>query len=195
MTGTLIKNSNQHNKIMLFMICIYALHMANLLCLLNILPYFLWLILRIVVHGEPFLRKIEPLSARPFNFPKEFHLTEMEVNQNQHLVFLFSKFSCHFNFRLSVIGSRSERPLPHWSGTENSEVRVLRRKQQSFVSSAYSVYPEHLIATADDHMNTNETEVDYSSHLDEVETLLRCYTAVTYFSSYRSTTASTECAG
>lgn len=63
------------------------------------------------------------------------------------------------------------------------------------MSSAYSVYPEHLTVTADDHMNTNETEVDYSSHLDEVETLLRCYTAVMYLSSYRSTTASTECAG
>ncbi|KAF4096781.1 hypothetical protein G5714_022750 [Onychostoma macrolepis] len=34
---------------------------------------------RIVVHGEPFLRTIEPLSARPFNFPKEFHLTEAEA--------------------------------------------------------------------------------------------------------------------
>uniref|UniRef100_A0A671QDQ7 Deoxyribonuclease n=1 Tax=Sinocyclocheilus anshuiensis TaxID=1608454 RepID=A0A671QDQ7_9TELE len=34
---------------------------------------------RIVVHGEPFLRTIEPLSARPFNFPKEFQLTEAEA--------------------------------------------------------------------------------------------------------------------
>ncbi len=138
---------------MLFKICIYALHMANLLCLLNIWPYFLWLILRIVVHGEPFLRTIEPLSARPFNFPKEFHLTEAEVNQNRYLLFLFCTLYCHFNFRLSFIGSRSEWSLPHWGGTQNSEVRVLHRKQQSFVSSAYSVYSEYLTATADDHMN------------------------------------------
>ncbi|XP_043080225.1 deoxyribonuclease-1-like 1 [Puntigrus tetrazona] len=34
---------------------------------------------RIVVHGEPFLRMIEPLSAQPFNFPKELHLTEAEA--------------------------------------------------------------------------------------------------------------------
>ncbi|KAK2885692.1 hypothetical protein QQF64_020884 [Cirrhinus molitorella] len=34
---------------------------------------------RIVVHGEPFLRTIEPLSAQPFNFPKEFRLTEAEA--------------------------------------------------------------------------------------------------------------------
>ncbi|RXN23561.1 deoxyribonuclease gamma-like protein [Labeo rohita] len=34
---------------------------------------------RIVVHGEQFLRTIEPLSAQPFNFPKEFRLTETEA--------------------------------------------------------------------------------------------------------------------
>lgn len=57
-----------------------------------------------------------------------------------------------FQLQLSFIGSRSERSLPHWGGTQNSEVRVLHKKQQSFVSSAYSVYSEHLTATADDHM-------------------------------------------
>ncbi|ROL53291.1 Deoxyribonuclease gamma [Anabarilius grahami] len=34
---------------------------------------------RIVVHGEPFLKTIEPFSAQPFNFPKEFHLTEAQA--------------------------------------------------------------------------------------------------------------------
>ncbi|XDV45852.1 hypothetical protein PO909_013874 [Leuciscus waleckii] len=34
---------------------------------------------RIVVHGEPFLRTIEPLSAKPFNFPKELRLTEAQA--------------------------------------------------------------------------------------------------------------------
>ncbi|XP_077070543.1 deoxyribonuclease-1-like 1 isoform X3 [Siphateles boraxobius] len=34
---------------------------------------------RIVVHGEPFLKTIEPFSAKPFNFPKEFHLTEAQA--------------------------------------------------------------------------------------------------------------------
>ncbi|XP_051518161.1 deoxyribonuclease gamma-like isoform X2 [Myxocyprinus asiaticus] len=34
---------------------------------------------RIVVHGEPFLRAIEPFSAQPFNFAKEFHLTEAQA--------------------------------------------------------------------------------------------------------------------
>uniref|UniRef100_A0A8C1S5U2 Deoxyribonuclease n=2 Tax=Cyprinus carpio TaxID=7962 RepID=A0A8C1S5U2_CYPCA len=34
---------------------------------------------RIVVHGEPFLRTIEPLSARPYIFPKELKLTEAEA--------------------------------------------------------------------------------------------------------------------
>ncbi|KAK7132173.1 hypothetical protein R3I93_018662 [Phoxinus phoxinus] len=34
---------------------------------------------RIVVHGEPFLRTIVPLSAQPFNFPKELHLTEAQA--------------------------------------------------------------------------------------------------------------------
>ncbi len=130
MTGMLIKT-----QIMLFKICIYALHMANFMLLIFDLTFMvnpqnccarrtilnnrtvisilcltllLWLILRIVVHGEPFLRTIEPLSARPFNFPKEFHLTEAEVNQNRYLLFLFCTLYCHFNFRLSFIGSRSE---------------------------------------------------------------------------------------
>ncbi|CAM4680317.1 unnamed protein product [Leuciscus chuanchicus] len=34
---------------------------------------------RIVVHGEPFLRTIEPFSAKPFNFPKELRLTEAQA--------------------------------------------------------------------------------------------------------------------
>ncbi|NP_998318.2 deoxyribonuclease-1-like 1 [Danio rerio] len=34
---------------------------------------------RIVVHGEPFLRSIKPFSAQPFNFPKEFLLTEAQA--------------------------------------------------------------------------------------------------------------------
>ncbi|XP_051947771.1 deoxyribonuclease-1-like 1 [Xyrauchen texanus] len=34
---------------------------------------------RIVVHGEPFLRAIEPFSAQPFNFAKELHLTEAQA--------------------------------------------------------------------------------------------------------------------
>ncbi|KAG1929793.1 deoxyribonuclease-1-like [Pimephales promelas] len=34
---------------------------------------------RIVVHGEPFLRTIEPFSAKPFDFPKELHLTEAQA--------------------------------------------------------------------------------------------------------------------
>ncbi|XP_067227250.1 deoxyribonuclease-1-like 1 isoform X2 [Chanodichthys erythropterus] len=58
-------------------------------------PSFIWLILdkvdttvkqstdcaydRIVVHGEPFLKTIEPFSAQPFNFPKEFRLTEAQM--------------------------------------------------------------------------------------------------------------------
>ncbi len=66
---------------------------------------------------------------------------------NRYL-FLFCTFYWHFNFRLSFIGSESERSLPRWGGTQNSEVR----KQQSFVSSAYIVYSEYLTATADDHM-------------------------------------------
>ncbi|XP_067302539.1 deoxyribonuclease-1-like 1 [Pseudorasbora parva] len=34
---------------------------------------------RFVVHGEPFLRTIEPFSAQPFYFPKELHLTEAQA--------------------------------------------------------------------------------------------------------------------
>ncbi|TRY93927.1 hypothetical protein DNTS_035530 [Danionella cerebrum] len=34
---------------------------------------------RFVVHGEEFLRTIEPFSAQPFNFPKEFQLTETQA--------------------------------------------------------------------------------------------------------------------
>ncbi|XP_066526850.1 deoxyribonuclease-1-like 1 [Hoplias malabaricus] len=34
---------------------------------------------RIVVHGDLFLRAIEPLSAQPFNFAREYHLTEVEA--------------------------------------------------------------------------------------------------------------------
>lgn len=93
----------------------------------------------------------------------------------------FTVFILHMvmplNFRLSVIGPRSEWSLPHRGAPQNSE-HVLQRKQQSFVSSAYIVCSEHLTATANDHMNTNEPEVDYSSHLDEVDfTLLlhSCY--------------------
>ncbi|XP_056129712.1 deoxyribonuclease-1-like 1 [Lampris incognitus] len=34
---------------------------------------------RIVVHGESFVRAIVPLSARPFNFQKEYRLTEQQA--------------------------------------------------------------------------------------------------------------------
>ncbi|XP_017568221.1 deoxyribonuclease-1-like 1 [Pygocentrus nattereri] len=34
---------------------------------------------RIVVHGDHFLRAVVPFSARPFNFAREYHLTEEEA--------------------------------------------------------------------------------------------------------------------
>ncbi|KAM4609730.1 deoxyribonuclease-1-like 1 isoform 1-T2 [Polymixia lowei] len=34
---------------------------------------------RIVVHGEPFAKAIVPFSARPFNFQKEYRLTEQQA--------------------------------------------------------------------------------------------------------------------
>ncbi len=67
------------------------------------------------MHGEPFLRTIEPLSARPFNFPKEFHLTEAEVNQIG-ICFYFAHFIGISTSGCLFIGSKSERSLPHWGG-------------------------------------------------------------------------------
>lgn len=34
---------------------------------------------RIVVNGESFARAVVPLSAKPFNFQKEYRLTEEQV--------------------------------------------------------------------------------------------------------------------
>ncbi|XP_072553085.1 deoxyribonuclease-1-like 1 isoform X2 [Salminus brasiliensis] len=36
---------------------------------------------RIVVHGDVFLKAVVPFSARPFNFAREYHLTEEEALQ------------------------------------------------------------------------------------------------------------------
>lgn len=82
----------------------------------------------------------------------------------------FTVIFCIFislNFGLSVIGFGSEWSLPHRGGSQDSEIRVFHKKQQSFMSSAYIVCPECLSASADDHMTTNQPQVDYSSHLDE----------------------------
>lgn len=160
-TGALAKRSDQCNIIKLLMICIYI---AWWFIFIATIP-------RIVVHGEPFLKMIEPLSAQPFNFPKEFHLTEAQVSQIQHLPLFFCNF-ISLNFGLSVIGFGSEWSLPHRGGSQDSEIRDFHKKQQSFMSSAYTDYPECLSATADDHMNTNQPQVDYWPHLDEDFTLL-----------------------
>lgn len=80
----------------------------------------------------------------------------------------FTIIFCTFmslNFGLSVIGFGSEWSLPHRGGSQ--EIRVFHKKQQSFMSSACIVCPECLTATADDHMNTNQPQEDYSSHLNE----------------------------
>lgn len=39
------------------------------------------LIRRFVVYGEAFLKTIEPFSAQPFKFSKEYRLTEAQVKE------------------------------------------------------------------------------------------------------------------
>lgn len=56
---------------------------------------------RIVVHGEAFTRQIVPLSAKPFNFQKEFHLTEeqaLEISDHYPVEVLLKVVKSRFPF-------------------------------------------------------------------------------------------------
>lgn len=46
---------------------------------------------RIVVHGQQILHGIVPGSAQPFNFKKEFHLSEEEVVKCTRIIHAYVK--------------------------------------------------------------------------------------------------------
>lgn len=47
------------------------------------------LIHRFVVYGEAFLKTIEPFSAQPFKFSKEYRLTEAQVKKHHFFTILY----------------------------------------------------------------------------------------------------------